>query len=160
MGSSTVRSIFDKGTEAFNGHDAEAMMETWADDVVTRAPGGPALAGKEASRTFFTSWLDAFPDARVEFQDIHEAGQVVIGEGTFHGTHRATLRGPGGELPATGRTVQVGFIQVVRYRGDRVASFHLVFDRMELLEQLGLTPSPDAEHPQLADSVAPAPSMQ
>jgi hypothetical protein len=37
--------------------------------------------------------------------------------------------------------VAVEYIQVIRFRGEKAASFHLVFDRAELLEQLGVSPT-------------------
>ncbi|BDG01813.1 ester cyclase [Anaeromyxobacter oryzae] len=144
MASSTVRTVFEKGTSAFNAHDVDAMAETMTDDVSTRAPGGTELSGKQAVKAFYKSWIDAFPDAHVDIKAVHVLDDVAVEEGVFTGTHRATLKSPGGDLPATGRNVSVEYIQVLRFRGDRVASFHLVFDRAEMLEQLGLAPSPEA----------------
>jgi len=40
--------------------------------------------------------------------------------------------------------VKVGYIQVLRYRDGLCVSANLTFDRMELLEQLGLVPAPAA----------------
>ncbi len=145
MASSTVRKIFEKGTDAFNAHDIDAFAEIMADDVSTRAPGNVDLKGKEAVKAFYRSWLDAFPDARVEINALHVVDETAIEEGVFSGTHRATLRSPSGDLPATGRAVRIEYIQVLRIRSDRIASFHLVFDRAELLEQLGLAPSTEED---------------
>ena len=144
MASSTVREVFEKGTRAFNAHDVEGFAETMAEDVTTRAPGNVDLGGKAAVKAFYRSWIDAFPDAHVEIKAAYVLDDAVIEDGVFTGTHRATLRTASGDLPATGRSVSVEYIQVLRFRGDRIASFHLVFDRAEMLEQLGLAPSPDA----------------
>jgi predicted ester cyclase len=138
MAASKVREIFEKGTDAFNRHDAAGFAETMADDVRTQAPGVGEISGKEAVKAFYQSWLDAFPDARVEITALHVLDDLAIEEGVFTGTHRGTLRGPAGDLPPTGRNVEVEYMQVVRLRGDKVGSFHLVFDRLELMEQLGV----------------------
>ena len=145
MASSDVRKTFEKGTDAFNAHDIEAFAALMVDDVTTRAPGCPELDGKEAATAFYRSWLDAFPDAHVEIQALHVLDDAAIEEGVFSGTHRATLRSPGGDLPATGRSVRVDYIQVLRFRGDKIAASHLAFDRLELLQQLGLAPSAEEE---------------
>ncbi len=145
MASSNVRQVFDKGTNAFNAHDIDAFAETIADNATTRAPGVGEIRGKQAVTAFYRSWLDAFPDARVEINSVHIVDDVAIEEGVFSGTHRATLRSPAGDLPPTGRSVHVEYIQVLRFRGDKVTSFHLVFDRAEMLEQLGLSPSAGTE---------------
>jgi ketosteroid isomerase-like protein len=51
------------------------------------------------------------------------------------------LHGPMGDVPPTGRPVRIGYIQVLRFRDGNVVSFNLVFDRLLMLEQLGLIPA-------------------
>lgn len=145
MASSNIRGTFETGTDAFNAHDMKAFADTMAENVSTRAPGVGELMGKQAVTAFYQSWLDAFPDGRVTTSAVHFLDDTAIEEGVFSGTHRAPLRSPGGDLPATGRSVNVEYIQVLRFRGDKVASFHLMFDRAELLEQLGMSPSAESE---------------
>ena len=69
-------------------------------------------------------------------------GDVAIEEGTFTGTHDGVLRSPAGDIPPTGRPVCVDYIQVLRFRDGKHASFSLMFDRLLMLEQLGLVPAP------------------
>jgi hypothetical protein len=146
MASSRVREVFERGTEAFNAHDIDSFAESMAADVSVRAPGGVERSGKEAVKAFYRSWLDAFPDARVRIDAVHVLDDVAIEEGVFGGTHLGPLSGPEGDLPPTGRAVSVEYIQVVRFRRDEVVSYHLVFDRAELFEQLGLAVSAEEEH--------------
>jgi ketosteroid isomerase-like protein len=61
--------------------------------------------------------------------------------GTFTGTHDGVLRSPAGDVPPTGRAVRVPYLQVLRVRDGKPVSFRLMFDRQELLEQLGLAPA-------------------
>ena len=63
-------------------------------------------------------------------------------EGTFNGTHDGVLHNPAGDLPPTGRSVSLEYIQVLRFRDGKHVSFNLMFDRLEMLEQLGLLPAP------------------
>jgi predicted ester cyclase len=139
MASSGPRKTFEQGTAAFNAHDIDGFAATMTEDVSARAPGVGLLTGRQAVTGFYKSWLDAFPDGGVEIQAVHFVDDgFAVEEGAFHGTHRAPLRGPGGDLPATGRSVRVAYMQVLQFRGDKVSSFHLMFDRLELLEQLGV----------------------
>jgi uncharacterized protein (TIGR02246 family) len=140
MTASKVRELFEKGTDAFNRHDAEGFAETMAEDVTIRPPGMGELSGKAAVKAFYQSWIDAFPDARVEITAMQALDDLSVEEGVFTGTHRGTLHGPTGDLPPTGRNVRVDYVQIARYRGDKAASFHLVFDRLALMEQLGVGP--------------------
>lgn len=146
MATSAVRSTFEKSTQSFNAHDIDAFAETMTKDVTTRAPGDLDLRGKLAVSGFYRTWLEAFPDARVDIESAHVLEDAVIEEGVFSGTHRAPLRSPAGDLPPTGSAVCVRFIQVMRFRGDKIASLHLMYDRAELAEQLGLAP-PSEEAP-------------
>ena len=47
-----------------------------------------------------------------------------------------------GDVPPTGRFVKVDYIHLLRYREGKHVSFNLMFDRLTMLEQLGLAPAP------------------
>jgi ketosteroid isomerase-like protein len=140
----TAREAFDRGTETFNAHDIDGFTEVLADDVTFAAPGGLHGAGKEACARFYASWFAAFPDAHVEVHEVHIHGDVAVEEGTFTGTHDGVLQSPAGGIPPTGRPVRVDYIQVLRFRDGRHVSFNLAFDRLLMLEQLGVVPAPAA----------------
>jgi ketosteroid isomerase-like protein len=139
----TVREAFEKGTDRFNAHDIDGFTGVLADDVVYHAPGGIGGQGKAACAQFFAGWFGAFPDAHVEVHALHIAGDVAVEEGTFTGTHYGVLHGPAGDIPPTGRSVTADYIQVLSFRDGKHASFNLMYDRLLLLEQLGLIPVPD-----------------
>jgi steroid delta-isomerase-like uncharacterized protein len=137
----TVREVFQKGTDTFNAHDIAGFTSVLADDVTYSAPGGMSGRGKAACAQFFASWWDAFPDAHVDVHAVHIAGDIAVEEGTFTGTHRGTLHGSSGDIAATGRRTAVDYVHVLRYRDGMHVSFNLVFDRLQMLEQLGLVPA-------------------
>ena len=137
----TAHEAFVKGTETFNAHDIDGFTSVLADDVVFAAPGGMNGQGKAACAQFFAGWFGAFPDAHVEVHAVHVADDVAVEEGTFTGTHRGALRGPAGDIPPTGRPVTVPYVQVLHFRDGRHASFNLMYDRLLMLEQLGLVPA-------------------
>ena len=138
----TTREAFEKGTDTFNAHDVDGFAQVLADDVVFEAPGGMRGQGKPACVEFYSSWFKAFSDAHVEINRVHILDDVAVEEGTFCGTQSGVLHGPAGDIPPTGRSVRVEYIQVLRFRDGRHASFKLMFDRLEMLEQLGLIPAP------------------
>ena len=49
-----------------------------------------------------------------------------------------------GDIPPTGRSVRLDYIRVIRFRNGKHVSFNLMFDRLLMLEQLGLIPAPTA----------------
>ena len=137
----TVPETFQVGTDTFNAHDIDGFASVLAVDVVFRAPGGMSGQGKAACAQFFAAWWDAFPDAHVDVHAVHIAGDTAVEEGTFTGTHHGTLHGPAGDIPPTGRLVAVDYTHVLRYRDGKHTSFNLIFDRLQMLEQLGLIPA-------------------
>ena len=132
-----IREVFERGTDAFNAHDIDRFADLMADDVEFRAPGVSGR-GKAACAAFYKSWLDAFPEGHVDVKKVELSDDFVVEEGTFSGTHKDVLKSPSGDIPATGRTVELDYIQVIRFRENKHASFNLSFDRLLLLEQLGL----------------------
>jgi ketosteroid isomerase-like protein len=136
----TTRESFERGTETFNDHDLDAFAAVLADDAVFSAPGPVRGEGKAACVEFYGGWLGAFSDAHVEVHDVHIVDDVAVEEGTFTGTHDGVLRAPTGEIPPTGRPVSLDYIQVLRFRDGQHVSFNLMFDRLLMLEQLGLLP--------------------
>jgi ketosteroid isomerase-like protein len=141
----TAREAFERGTATFNAHDLDGFAEVLADNIVFKAPGGMHGEGKAACAAFFGGWFAAFPDAHVEVQAVHIMDDFAVEEGTFTGTQDGVLRGPAGDIPPTGRSVEVDYVHVLRYRDGKHVSFNLMFDRLMMLEQLGVVPAPALE---------------
>jgi ketosteroid isomerase-like protein len=138
--SQSIREAFDRGTEAFNSHDLDAFGELFAEDVVTTAPGGMRAEGKAAATQSYGVWFEGFPDARIDLDLVIITDDAAIEQGTFSGTQTGVLHSPDGDVPPTGRSVKAPYMQVLRFRGDKCVSADLMYDRLELLEQLGLVP--------------------
>jgi ketosteroid isomerase-like protein len=117
-------------TERFNAHDLDGLEDLLADDVICRAPGGVEEQGRAACIEFHRRWLADFPDAQVEVRARHTIDRVVVEEGTFRGTHDG--------VAPTGRSVCFDFVRVVEVRDGKQVSLDLTFDRLVMLEQLGL----------------------
>jgi steroid delta-isomerase-like uncharacterized protein len=137
----TIQETFNRWTEAFNAHDIDEFAYMLADDFELHAPGGTNIEGKDACAQYFAGWLAGFPDAHGEVNAMHIAGDVVVEEGTFTGTHDGVLHTPDGDIPPTGRRVTAGYIQVNRFRDGKAIYSNLMYDQLELLEQLGLMPA-------------------
>ncbi|MBV9004463.1 MAG: nuclear transport factor 2 family protein [Solirubrobacterales bacterium] len=138
----TTREAFERGTDTFNAQDIDGFAEVLADDAVFTAPGGMQGAGKAACAEFYGGWFQAFPDAHVEVHSVHFIDDVAVEEGTFTGTHDGVLYTPTGEIQPTGAAVSLDYIHVLRFRDGKHISFNLMFDRLLMLEQLGLIPAP------------------
>ncbi len=90
----------------------------------------PVYAGAYAYRGKITD--------RRETMLMHRASAESASENTQNGV----LKGPMGDVPPTGRSIEVDYTHVLRYRDGKHASFNLMFDRLMMLERLGLVPTP------------------
>jgi steroid delta-isomerase-like uncharacterized protein len=139
MGS--ARSIVDEGNRAFNDHDIEGLLRLYSSDAEVRAPGQVARTSEEI-RQFTNAWLQGFPDAKIEVVNVIEAGDVLVEEGICRGTHTGSFPTPMGDIPPTGKSVEGPFVDIFEIRDGKVVSDRLTFDRLQLMEQLGLMPQP------------------
>jgi predicted ester cyclase len=138
----TIQEICAEADRAFNAHDRAACEALCSDDAVLTAPGDMAFTGRQAVCDFLQSWWDAFPDAHTTIREVLYSGDTYIEEGTFHGTHDGVFRTPMGDIPPTHRPVTGEYVSINRCRDDHIVSQYLIFDRLQLLEQLGLIPAP------------------
>jgi predicted ester cyclase len=91
---------------------------------------------------FWSLWQDAFPDCRSTINVAVAEGNEAIQEAVFTGTHTQTLHLPDNQdIPATGKSVAIPFTLGLTYLGGKWSSFRLIFDRAELMTQLGLMPA-------------------
>jgi heme-degrading monooxygenase HmoA/predicted ester cyclase len=136
-----TRSLIERDIELWNARDREGWLAV-ADlhRLELQAPGGLRLLGQDAADTIWTTWNEAFPDNRLEITAVHADDRGGVHEGRFTGTHTGTLRGPAGEIAATGRTVDAPFCAVFEFDEGKIISSHLYYDQAELLTQLGLKP--------------------
>src|SRR3989442_3469135 len=65
------------------------------------------VKGAGAVEQYLQSWSTAFPDSRVEVSNVLEAGDQGAGEIVYRGTQTGPMAGPQGEIPPTGKSVEL-----------------------------------------------------
>ena len=128
--------------DAFNAHDEERIRQLNRENSVFEAPGDVRVEGRDAATEYAMAWLRAFPDARLEVRNELVAGEWVVQEFTFTGSHEGTLMSPAGAIPATHKTLNGRGVQIFRVEGETVAETRLYFDQVQVMTQLGLMPEP------------------
>ncbi len=131
--------VVRQSLDRWNAHDRDGFGLLCSDDVEVLGPGGLVLHGRDGWVQFFDAWQQAFPDCRVE-AEVFGAGDRACEEAGFTGTHTGVLRGPGGDIAPTDRTVRVAYIATYRVRDDRVTQVRMSWDQLDVLAQLGLVP--------------------
>ncbi|MGW1728039.1 ester cyclase [Streptomyces sp. NPDC002306] len=114
--------------------DLDAAVELLAQDFIANVPGSPELLlGREAWRSGTRAMLDAFPDLKIDVQDIFGVGDKVTVLVTFRGTHLGAFQ----EFEATGRTVVYRSVEVYRIEAGRIAEEWVAPDLISLMQQIG-----------------------
>ena len=130
-----LKHVVARHIEAFNARDVDA--EPWTADGELLAPNG-SMHGRDQVMDFFSVFWEAFPDGRLETSRVLAEGSTIAAEGRFIGTHTGVMHTSDGDIPATGRDVDLRWMSSYEVRGDELASEHLYYDQAELLGQLGL----------------------
>lgn len=133
-----------RGNDAFNARDEAEARATMAENVRMRAPGMPEVTGIDAAIQFDKVWWNACSDAHSEIVDVAVAGNTALLSGLFTGTHDGVLATPMGDIPATGKKLEGRYVWVFRYEGDKVVEAEILFDRLKIMEDLGMVPEPAA----------------
>ena len=98
-------------------------------------PGLPS--GLAGFKLLVAGFRTAFPDLHVTIDDIVAQGGKAAGRVTFRGTHRGAFQG----IPATGKTITMGAIGILRFEGGETVEHWAVLDLLGLLQQLGVAPA-------------------
>jgi predicted ester cyclase len=123
---------------AFNDRDVNKIVASFSPDCEKVVPGARMRGGEQVAAWCSALWT-AFPDIQVTVTTVIEKDSVAAVRGRVAGTHLGTLRTPSGDIPPTGRRADLGVSEVAEVEGGVMVSAHLYFDRLELLEQLGVT---------------------
>jgi steroid delta-isomerase-like uncharacterized protein len=122
--------------EVLNQGNLAMSDELVAADFVDHQPfpgQGPGLAGLKESLGAFRA---AFPDLQYTIEDLIAEGDKVVVRATMRGTNEGSLFG----LPASGKQVTVGDIDIVRIAGGKMVEGWGITDRLSMMQQLGVIP--------------------
>jgi steroid delta-isomerase-like uncharacterized protein len=123
--------------DRINAGDIDGFGELLAEDFVEHEELPGLERSKEGVKQLFHLYRAAFPDLRLEPQDVLVSGDKGVARVRATGTHQGEFLG----LPATGRSVDVQLIDITRFGDDGLAREHWgVFDALGLLQQLGAVP--------------------
>jgi len=129
----TMRRAYD----LINAGDVDGFGDLVADDFVEHEEAPGLAPTKEGVKAFFRMYLAAFPDLRMEAEDVLPSGDKVVARVRATGTHRGDFMG----LPATGKAVDVQLVDIIRFGDDGLAHEHWgIVDQLTMMQQLGALP--------------------
>ena len=131
----TMRRLY----ELLDAGDIDGFGDHVADDFVEHEETPGFERSKDGVKQMFRMYRGAFPDLRMEVEDLVASGDKVVARVRATGTHRAEFMG----MPATGRRVDVQLIDIIRFGEDGLAHEHWgVLDALGMMQQLGAIPAP------------------
>lgn len=121
-----------------NEHDFSGCIAEFGRPRYEIVATGERHDGAAEVERFLRENQRAFPDFRFDPRETRDAGDAVLVEGVFSGTHEGTWRG----LPATGRNVRFPMAVVFTFEGDALVGERIYFDLGTPLRQLGVARDP------------------
>ena len=129
----TTRRMYD----LINAGDIDGFGDLLADDFVEHEEVPGLAPTKDGVKAFFRMYISAFPDLRMNAQDVLASGDKVVVRARATGTHQGEFMG----MPPTGKSVDVQLIDILRFSDDGLVREHWgVFDAMAMMQQLGALP--------------------
>ena len=123
--------------DLINAGDIDGFGELLAEDFVEHEEMPGLEPSKEGVKQLFHMYRAAFPDLRMEVQDVLVSGHKAVARVRATGTHQGEFLG----MPATGKSVDVQLIDITRFGDDGLAREHWgVFDALAMMQQLGAIP--------------------
>ena len=125
--------------ELISAGDIDGFGDLIADDLVEHEEMSGFEPTKEGVKQSFQMFRTAFPDLRMEPQDVLSTGDKVVARVRATGTQQGEFMG----MPPSGQSVDVQVIDIIRFGDDGLAHEHWgVFDALKLMQQLGAIPAP------------------
>jgi steroid delta-isomerase-like uncharacterized protein len=121
-----------------NGHDLTGIDELLAANFVEHHPAPGFAKDKGGQREMFAALFTAFPDLGYKVEEVIAEGNRVVLRGKGHGTHKAAFMG----MPATNKGVNIDEIHIVEVESGKITAHWAVIDRLTMLRQLGVIPTP------------------
>jgi len=131
----TIRRMY----ELISAGEIDGFGDLIAEDLVEHEEVPGYESTKAGVKQLFNMYRAAFPDLRMEPQDIIVSGDKVVARVRATGTHKGEFMG----MPATGKSVDVELIDIIRFGDDGLAHEHWgVVDSLKMMQQLGAIPEP------------------
>jgi ketosteroid isomerase-like protein len=133
-----ARDIVRDAFRALDEPGGAGFIERLADDVEMVTPLG-TLNGRAEVRAYVQGMHASFSDWKHDVS-VESAGDLVVAEGTWNGTHTGPMPTPRGELAPTGKRITLPFSGIFRVRDGQIVSVHNYFDQLAFMAQVRPTP--------------------
>ena len=131
--STTMRRTYD----LINAGDLDAFGELLAEGFIEHEELPGLAPTKEGVLELFRGYKAAFPDLRMDAEDILASGDKAVARVKATGTQTGEFMG----MPASGKSVDIQLIDIMRFDDAGLVCEHWgVMDMLSMLQQLGAAP--------------------
>jgi steroid delta-isomerase-like uncharacterized protein len=130
----TMRTTYDR----ISAGDIAGFGELIATDFVEHDEVPGIAPTKEGTLAYFRILLAAFPDLRMDVEDLIAGDNKTVARVRATATHRGDFMG----VPATGKRAEIQLIDIMSFDDDGLVREHWgVADLLSLMQQLGGVPA-------------------
>ena len=119
--------------EVINKGNFAAIEEFVHPDYIFGSPS-EEVQGANGLKGFIEAFRTAFPDLKIQVDDLATEKNKVVTCFTLTGTHNGDLMG----IPATGKPVNVHGMILSRFKADKIIEEWEILDQLAMFQQLGL----------------------
>jgi steroid delta-isomerase-like uncharacterized protein len=131
--SATMRRSYELISEG----DIDGFGRLVAEGFVEHEVSPGLSATKDGVLQFFRGYRAAFPDLRMDAEEVIASGDRTVARVKATGTQEGEFMG----MPPSGRRVEVQLIDIMRFDDDGLIAEHWgVVDMLSMLQQLGALP--------------------
>jgi steroid delta-isomerase-like uncharacterized protein len=129
-----ISALFARRHEAFNRRDTAALVQDLSESSVVESPfAGGLTRGREAIEQLHRSFFNAFPDARLQWDDTLIDGDRVMLVGRLSGTDTGGFMA----VPPTGRSFDIPVVLSYTLKNGLIVHERRIYDFTGMLVQVG-----------------------
>ncbi len=123
--------------ELINAGDIDGFGDLMAEDFVEHEETPGLAPTKDGVLEFFRMYRAAFPDLRMDPEEVLVSGDKTVTRARATGTHQGELMG----MPPTGKRVDVKLIDTMQFNDAGMIREHWgLVDMLSMMQQLGAIP--------------------
>jgi predicted ester cyclase len=125
--------------ERFGANDLDGAFACFAPECIAVGLSGPL--DNSAHHAAALALKKAMPDCYMELVRILEMDDQIYVTGRFKGTHTGDLSTPLGPVAASGKALDLLFVDYFRVANEKIVECEVVRDRLGMMIQLGAVPA-------------------
>jgi steroid delta-isomerase-like uncharacterized protein len=133
-----LETLIERYNEAWNAHDADAIMAMHAPDMVFENHTAGERAQGEAVREHVAAIFEGWPDITFETRRLYVRDDLIVQEWTATATHSRTMRRGDLVAEASGKAVRWEGMDIIPVRDGLITRKDVYSDSVSILRQVGL----------------------